>query len=404
MTGPWLTVVGIGEDGLDGLSPRAQRVIADARVLYGGTRHLALVPDRPGQERIAWPSPLSAALPGLLARRGQPVCVLASGDPMVFGIGATLARHVPPEETLVLPAPSSVSLAAARLGWPLAQTPCVSVHGRPLALVLPHLQPGARLFVLSEDGITPATLARLLTDHGYGPSRLHVLEHLGGPKERRLSGVAESWADPAIADLNLVAIEVVPGDEPRHWPPLPGLPDDAFAHDGQITKRDVRAIVLARLAPTPGAVLWDIGAGSGSIGIEWMRCHPQCRAIAIEANAERQALIARNRDALGVPGLRLVAGRAPDALDGLDPPDAVFIGGGVTVPGVIERAWQCLKPGGRLVANAVTLQSETLLASWHERTGGELVRIALAHASPLGRFDAWRPAMPITLLATVKPT
>ncbi|WGF89630.1 precorrin-6y C5,15-methyltransferase (decarboxylating) subunit CbiE [Marinivivus vitaminiproducens] len=401
-TGRWLTIVGIGEDGLEGLSLRARAAIAQAEIVYGGARHLAFVPERRDQERVAWPSPLMTALPGLIERRGRAVCVLASGDPMFHGIGATLARHVPPDETLVLPAPSSVSLAAARLGWPLADIPCVTVHGRPLARVLPTIQPGARLFVLSESGATPAALAALLTAHGFGPSILHVLEHLGGPRERRRTNTAEAWGDAPVADLNLIGIEVVASAGTRLLPVVPGLPDDAFTHDGQLTKRDLRAMVLARLGPVPDALLWDIGAGSGSIGIEWMRGHPRCLAIAIEAKAERQALIARNREALGTPGLRIVAGRAPDALAGLDAPDAVFIGGGVTEPGVIETAWQALRPGGRLVANAVTVQSEGVLARWRERTGGDLIRVALAQAHPLGRFDTWRPALPVTMLAATK--
>lgn len=401
--GPWLSVVGIGEDGLAGLGEEARAVLAAAKVLYGGARHLEMVPERPGQERITWPRPLSSAYEGLLARRGTPVCVLASGDPMFYGIGATLARLVPPEEMAVWPAPSSLSLAAARLGWPLAACTCLTVHGRPLSLVHPHIHPGAKLLVLGDDGRTPAALAALLAARGFGPSRLHVLEHLGGRQERHLAGTAEGWDVAETAALNVVAVDCAAGEGARALSTLAGLPDDAFLHDGQLTKRDLRAITLSRLAPSPGELLWDVGAGCGSIGIEWMRSHPDCRAVAVEADAGRRAMIEHNRETLGVPGLRIVAGRAPEALDGLEAPDAAFIGGGVSVPGLPERVWAALRPGGRLVANAVTVQSEGVLAGWKARFGGELTRIAVQHTEPLGRFDTWRPALPVTILCSYKP-
>ncbi len=394
----WLTVVGIGEDGMDGLGTAARAAIADAAVLIGGPRHLAMVPGVPGQERLAWPSPFSAE--PVLARRGRPVCVLASGDPMFWGVGATLARLLPAVEMRVLPAPSAASLAAARLGWPLQEVLVLSATGRPLEQVHRHLHPGARLLVLAGGGGDPARLARLLRDGGFGASRLVVLEHMGGARERRLESSAADWPHAQCAGLLVMAVECQ-GGPCRSG--LAGLPDDAYRHDGQLTKRDVRAVTLALLAPLPGELLWDVGAGSGSIGIEWMRCHPSCRAIAIEADESRQALIAHNRDALGVPGLHLVAGSAPEALAGLATPDAVFIGGGVTVAGVLETCWQALRPGGRLVANAVTLQSEALLTTWQARIGGTLTRLAVAHAGQLGRFDVWRTAMPVTILAAGKP-
>lgn len=399
---PWLTIVGIGEDGIAGLGLRARTALIEAVVIYGGSRHLQMVPARKGQERIAWPSPLTSVFEGLLARRGTPVCVLASGDPMFYGIGSTLAGLVPADEMVVWPSPSSLSLAAARLGWSLGAAVCLTVHGRPLALVQPHIHPGARLLILSDDGRTPAALAALLVARGFGASRLHALEHLGGVKERIVSGLALHWDRQDIADLNVAAVECVAGEGASRLSTLAGLPDAAFRHDGQLTKRDVRAIALARLAPSPGELLWDIGAGCGSIAIEWMRASPACRAIAIEADEGRRGLIAENREALGVPLLDIVAGRAPEALDGLERPDAVFVGGGVTVPGVLDRAWAALRPGGRLVANAVTVESEGVLADWKARHGGELTRIALWHAEPLGRFDTWRPALPVTVYATAK--
>ncbi|MBO8086872.1 MAG: precorrin-6y C5,15-methyltransferase (decarboxylating) subunit CbiE [Marichromatium sp.] len=399
----WLTVVGIGEDGLAGLGEAARAAIAGAEVIFGGARHLGLIESRSEQELRPWPSPFSDAYPQLEALRGRAVCVLASGDPMFYGAGSSLAARFGAAALRVLPAPSSVSLAAARLGWALHEITVVPAHGRPLARVNLHLAPGARLLVLSADGETPAALAAELTARGYGESRLTVFEHLGGPVERRLQGRATDWSIEQCARLNLIALECRADAGRQSYSRRGALPDAAFANDGQLTKRDVRAATLARLAPLPGELLWDVGAGSGSIGIEWLRAEPTARAIAIEANAERQALIAANRDALGVPDLMLVAGRAPEALDGLAAPDAIFIGGGLTRAGVAERCWAALKPGGRLVANAVTLQSEAFLVELRGRIGGELTRISVAHASPLGAFDGWRTAMPVTLLSAIKP-
>lgn len=398
---PWLTVVGIGEDGYAGLGKTARHALLAAERVVGSERQLALLPHCIRAVRLPWPKPF--ALTPVLERRDTPVCVLASGDPMFFGVGASLARELAPDELRILPAPSSVSLAAARLGWPLQSTAVVSLVARPLAALQAQIHSGARLLVLSNDGDSPAAVAELLRERGFGPSRLSVFEHLGGERERRIDGLADGWSLERAADLNLVAIECLAGEGARCLPLTPGLPDDAYRHDGQLTKRDVRAITLSRLAPSPGELLWDVGAGCGSIGIEWLRAHPSCRAIAIEADEGRQAHIAHNRDALGVPSLQLVAGRAPEALEGLAAPDAVFIGGGVTVPGVLQHCWQALKPGGRLVANAVTLQSEAALIAFRGEHGGELTRIEVAQAKPLGGFDTWRGALPITLLDVSKP-
>ncbi|MFP3494359.1 precorrin-6y C5,15-methyltransferase (decarboxylating) subunit CbiE [Pseudomonas sp. SIMBA_059] len=398
---PWLTVVGIGEDGFKGLGRNARHALLRATRIIGGQRQLDLLPVCIRGERQVWPSPFS--LEPVLARRGEPVCVLASGDPMFYGVGASLARQVPAAELLIVPAPSSVSLAAARLGWPLQEVVTLSVVARPLAALNVHLASGVRLLVLSNDGRSPAAIASLLAESGFGPSRLSVFEHLGGASERRIDGLAADWQQASVADLNLVAIDCVASCATPRLSRLAGLPDSAFKHDGQLTKRDVRAITLARLAPVPGELLWDVGAGSGSIGIEWMRAHPSCRALAIEADEGRQGLIEHNRDALGVPGLQLVRGKAPEALRGLEAPDAIFIGGGVTRDGVLETCWQQLRPGGRLVANAVTLQSEMTLMNWRAQHGGELTRVHVAQAQPLGEFDTWRQALPITLLDVVKP-
>lgn len=397
----WLTVVGIGEDGYAGLGKAARRALLTAEHIVGAPRQLELLPACIRAPRQCWPSPFSLA--PVLERRGTAVCVLASGDPMLFGVGASLARQVAADELQVLPAPSSYSLAAARLGWPLQDVALLSVVARPLAALHAQIHAGQRLLILCNDGSSPAAIATLLRERGFGRSRLTVLEHLGGPLERRFEGQAESWALEQAAALNLLAVECLADADAVRLPLTCGLPDEAYRHDGQLTKRDVRAITLARLAPTPGELLWDVGAGCGSIGIEWMRAHPSCRALAIEADSRRQQLIQHNRDALGVPALQLVAGCAPAALAGLECPDAIFIGGGVTVPDVLEQCWQALKPGGRLIANAVTLQSEARLVAFRAQHGGELTRIAVAQAQPLGDFDTWRSALPITLLQVRKP-
>jgi len=400
---PWLTIVGLNEDGPAGLGDAARQALAAAEVILGGARHLALAPALPHQQHLPWPSPFSAAYDLVLAQRGRPVVVLASGDPLFHGVASGLVQRLTPDEWRILPAPSSVSLAAARLGWPLADTTVVSLTTQPVAALNRHLAPGARLLVLSADGASPAAVAELLRARGFGPSRLVLLEHLGGPHERRLETTAAAWSESRTAELNLLALECRAEPGAAGWSGLAGLPDQAYRHDGQLTKRDVRAVTLARLGPLPGELLWDVGAGCGSIGIEWLRSHASCRAIAIEGDAGRQALIEHNRAALGVPRLQLVKGQAPEALEGLEPPDVIFIGGGLTDGDVPERCWRALKPGGRLVANAVTIQSETRLIRWRAEIGGELTRLAVAQASPLGSFDAFRPALPVTILSALKP-
>jgi precorrin-6Y C5,15-methyltransferase (decarboxylating) len=399
----WLTVIGIGEDGLGGLGEAARAALKSATVVFGGQRHLAMLPADLGALRRPWPTPFEGAFDQVLALKGSPVCILASGDPMLYGMGASLSRLVASDEMHVLPAPSSFSLAAARMGWALQDVVLLTIHGRPLETLNLHLHDGARLFILSHDGTSPAAIARLLTGRGFGPSHVTALEHMGGAKERRIDGIARDWSVAEVAALNLVAVACVAGAEALPFSTLAGLPDDAYQNDGQLTKRDVRAVTLARLAPRPGELLWDVGAGCGSIGIEWMRAHPNCRAIAIEADPGRQQLIRANSLTLGVPGLDLVAGAAPGALKGLPTPDAIFIGGGVTEPDVLDLCWAALKPGGRLVANAVTVQSEMLLVTWQGKIGGELTRISVSQAKPLGDFDAWRAALPVTIFSAQKP-
>ncbi|NJQ02673.1 precorrin-6y C5,15-methyltransferase (decarboxylating) subunit CbiE [Streptomyces zingiberis] len=403
-----VTVVGIGADGWDGLGPAAREALRGARAVLGGARQLALLPADCAAERVPWPSPLRPALPGLLAAHaGRGLCVLASGDPMFHGIGRALAETVGAARLRVLPQVSSVSYACARLGWPVEGTAVVSLVGRPVAELSAALRAGRRLLVLSASAATPAEVAAEVRERGYGPSPMTVLEQLGGPRERRLDGTAGTWAHPPGDPLNVVAVDCRPAPGTLRLGAVPGLPDAAYEHDGQLTKRQVRAATLAALAPAPGELLWDVGGGSGSVAVEWMRAGTGCRAVSVERDPGRADRIGRNARALGVPGLRVVTGTAPAALDGLEPglrpPDAVFVGGGLTAPGLLETCWAALPPGGRLVANTVTLESEALLAVWHRRHGGELVRIAVSRAAPVGGFTGWRPAMPVTQWAVTKP-
>jgi precorrin-6Y C5,15-methyltransferase (decarboxylating) len=386
-------VIGIGADGWAGVPDSLRDLVLGAGVVLGGQRHLDLLPDVPGQRRLPWPSPLRAGLPELLAAVGdEPVVALASGDPLVSGIGTTLIEMLGSDRVVIHPAVSSVALARARMGWPAESCAVVSLVGRDPALVLRELAPGRRVLVLSSDEHTPAQVAGLLTGAGYGASVLHVLGDLGAPEESHATGVARDWSAHSPR-LHVLALELV-GPGLLGW--TAGLPDDAFEHDGQLTKRDLRASALARLAPVPGEHLWDVGAGAGSIGIEWMRVHPTCSATAVEGNGERALRIGRNASRLGVPGLEVVSGRAPEALDALRPPDAIFIGGGATAPGVLDTCLAALRPGGRLVVHGVTLETEQLLAQAYDEHGGELTRIGVETAAPVGSFTGWTPARTVT--------
>jgi precorrin-6B C5,15-methyltransferase / cobalt-precorrin-6B C5,C15-methyltransferase len=397
----WLAVVGIGEDGTAGLNPAARTLIETAEVLVGGARHLGMVPQGRA-ERIVWERPLRVTFDAIEAHRGRRVTVLASGDPMWYGIGVTLTRRFPREEMTIIPQPSAFSLAAARLGWPLADCATITLHGRPFDILRLHLAPHRRILILSEDGDTPRAVAKLLSGLGWGPSRLSVLAYLGGSREAVIEEDAQSWGDRRAAELNTIAIACRAGPGARALPLLGGLPDDVFEHDGQLTKREVRAATLAALAPLPEQTLWDVGAGCGSIAIEWLRGGEGRSAVAIERHPARAAMIARNAASLGVAGLRIVLGTAPQALEDLPPPDAVFIGGGIDAGCLLLKAWESLPPGGRLVANVVTAEGEARLLYWHARHGGTLTRIAVSRAEPVGSNHLWRPLASVTQLAAIK--
>ena len=399
---PWLAIVGIGADGIATLPGPAQTLIDNAEILIGGDRHLAMVGADHPAERHGWATPISGNVEQIRQFEGRRVVVLATGDPMSYGIGVTLARAFGRDAITILPITGAFSLAAARLGWPLHDIDCLSLHGRPLALLNLYIRPAARLLILSEDGATPAAVAGALRERGYAPSKITVLENLGAANEAIREGVAEDWRMRGVADLNTIAVTCIAGDDAVIVSRAAGLPDDAFVHDGQLTKRVVRAATLAALAPQPGESLWDVGAGCGSVAIEWMRLGG--RATAIERDTARRDLIARNAAMLGTPKLDIVAGEAPGALAGLAAPDAIFIGGGITAPGLAEECWVRLPSCGRLVANAVTLEGESALQALHAQWGGGLKRIAVAEAAPIGdTLRSWRPLAPVTQLAAIKP-
>ena len=395
-----VVVVGIGADGWDGLTAATRAVILSAEVVLGGPRQLALLPVADGQTRQPWPSPLMPGLQDVLQQLAdRRVVALASGDPMLSGIGTTLVATLGADRVTVIPHVSSVTLARSRLGWSAESTAVVSVVGRDVHAVLRELAPGRRVLVLSSGQETPAAVAELLASRGYGPSRFVVLGDLGSDHETILETTAEQFSGDT-PPLNIVALQLT-GPLRAGW--ATGLPDDAFEHDGQLTKRDLRAAALARLLPAPGQLLWDVGAGAGSVGIEWMRSHPTCRAIAVEADAGRAERIARNAQRLGVPALQVIQGAAPDALSELSIPDAVFIGGGATRSGVLRRCLDALRAGGRIVVHGVTVETEALLAEAYGEHGGELSRIHVEHAAPVGSFTGWTPARAVTQWAFTKP-
>jgi precorrin-6B C5,15-methyltransferase / cobalt-precorrin-6B C5,C15-methyltransferase len=399
---PWLGVVGIGEDGFAGLAPAGRALVGAAEVLVGGDRHHAMV-SQSNAERLRWERPLTRTIDAIARRRGRRVVVLATGDPLWYGIGVALLCHFPRDEMTIVPHPSAFSLAAARLGWPLAECRTITLHGRPLDNLRLYLAPKQRLLVLSSDGDTPRAVANLLTRLGWGPSRLIVLAHLGGARETVVREEARSWGDRQAAVLNTIAIECCAEPGTAALPCFAGLPDDAFEHDGQLTKREIRAATLAALLPMPGETLWDVGAGCGSIAIEWLRAGAGRRAVAIEREPARAALVARNAASLGVPQLQIVVGAAPEAMNGLPPPDAVFIGGGIGNPALLPAVWAALPAGGRLVANVVTTEGEARLFDWQARHGGVLTRIAVSRAETVEAHHLWRPLAPVTQLAAVKP-
>ena len=395
---PWLQVMGIGEDGMAGLAPAARAALEAAEVIVGGDRHHRLS-DAVTAERVAWPHPFDALTDRLRAMRGRRVVVLATGDPLWFSVGARLARALGPGAIAFHPQIGAFQLAACRMGWSLADVETLTAHGRPAAGIVPFVAPGRRLLILAAGAGTPGEVARLLAERGYGGSRMTALSAMGGPDEARAEGTAGGWG-PGVPDFHTLAVECVAGPGAVvHG--ATGLPDEAFVHDGTMTKSEVRAVTLSRLMPMRGALLWDVGMGCGSVAVEWMRAARDARAVGVEPRADRRAMAAANAQALGAPRLEIREGRAPEALGDLEPPDAVFLGGGLS-EAVARACWEALRPFGRLVANAVTLESEAALMALHDRLGGDLVRLSVCRAEPVGGKRGWRPAMPVTQWSAVK--
>ena len=397
----WLTVIGIGEDGVDGLSSKALQELEQAEIIVGGQRHHELSPNINAQ-RINWPSPFDALIDEIRSHKGKKIVILVTGDPLWYSVGARILKAIPSDEVTFYPQLSAFQWASARMGWSLADVETVTVHGRADSQILPHVAPGVRMLVLTQNSNTPEALAEMLCDRGFGASRLTVLAALGGDREQRFDGIADSWQHE-VPDFHTMAIECVAGENAQWYPRAGGLPDSTFVSDGQITKQDVRATTISKLAPYPDAVLWDIGAGCGSVSVEWMRGSRGAIAVAIEQKAERVAMIRQNTVQLGAEKMIIVEGRAPDDLKGLPQPDAVFIGGGLNTEGIFEAAWSALRPGGRLVANVVTLESEALLSELQTKHGGELVRLSVQKAESVGPYRGWRAAMPVTQWYVVKP-
>ena len=399
---PWLTIVGIGEDGWEGLSVKARAAIEQAENIIGSSRTLAKLP-RFKAKLHEWPQPFSAVIDQVTPMRGRRTVMLATGDPMNYGAARKILTFIPKTEVTIIPHLSAFSLAAARMGWSIPDCDCFTIHGRPAANLEAFIQPDARLLVLTEDETSIAEACRRLVRRGFETSEVAVLENLGGTSEAVTTFPANKMPARDWSPLNTLAVHCKAGPSAKIRSRIAGLPDDAFVHDGQITKREVRAATLAALAPAPDQLLWDIGAGCGSVAIEWMRSTRGCEAIAVEQDDGRRKMIAANADQLGAPRIKIIAGEAPDALKGLPRPHAVFIGGGVGVPGVFETAWQALRPGGRLVANVVSIEGEMHLYDLQEKYGGELVRIAISRLEAVGKYRALKPKMPVVQWRVTKP-
>jgi precorrin-6Y C5,15-methyltransferase (decarboxylating) len=398
----WLSIIGMGEDGVEGLSLRAKSLLSHAEVIVGSKRLLEFIGDSTA-ERHEWPQPFSAVIDRIIPLRGRSTVVLATGDPLNYGVARKLMEIVPFAEMEVIPHLSSFSLAAARMGWPLGDCDTITLHGRPAANLEAFIQPNVRLLALTADASTVAEVCHRLVTRGYGPSEITVLENMGGPRENSIRFRAEDFSEGRFADLNTLAIWCRPKPGAALLARIPGLPDDAFIHDGQLTKREVRAATLAALGPHPDALLWDVGAGCGSIAIEWMRAARGARAIAFEHDVERLRMIGENADRLGTPRLKVIAGEAPQSLAGQEAPDAVFIGGGMGTPGIFETSWAALKPQGRMVANVVTLEGELHLIDLQEKHGGDLVRLDISYLARIGALRALKPRMAVLQWRAVRP-
>lgn len=399
---PWLSIIGIGEDGWEGLSAKARHSIQSAAHIIGSARTLAMLPAT-STLLHQWPQPFSAVVEQLKPLAGKATVILATGDPMNFGVARKILTFISKSQINIIPHLSAFSLAAAHMGWSLPDCDCFTIHGRPAANVEAFIQPDAKLLILTEDQTSIAEVCHRLMERGFKTSEVTVLENLNGPDERLTSFAANNPPAMDWSPLNTLAVHCIAAPNAKIWSRLAGLPDDAFQHDGKLTKREIRAATLAALAPAPDQILWDVGAGSGSVAIEWMRSTRGCEAYAIEPLEDRRAMIAANADALGTPRLKIIAGNAPDACKNLPPPHAVFIGGGISDAGTFEMAWQSLRPAGRLVANVVTIEGEMHLYDLQEKHGGELVRMDVSILTHIGGLRALRPRMSVLQWRITKP-
>ncbi|MBH90314.1 MAG: cobalamin biosynthesis bifunctional protein CbiET [Magnetovibrio sp.] len=400
----WITVIGMGEDGMQGLSSHCISMIQKAEVIFAGERHHCKVQNTQA-EVLDWGKGFNHALKEIEARRGKNIVVLASGDPMNFGVGSVLVRVFGKEAVNVYPAPGSFSLAASRMGWPIPEVDCLTIHGRPIENLIKYFSPGARLLILSHDGSSPEKVANLLNVKGYGKSKISVLEHLGGVKEKRIDGRAVSWNYRCAQALNTLAVECVAEADTVALSRVPGLPDEVFENDGQLTKSEVRAITIAQLRPLPGQVLWDIGAGSGSISIEWLRLGGHRKAIAIERDCKRISIMKLNAANLGTMDLVIIEGDYHCVKDDIPfSPDAIFIGGGASDISLLRSAWKALGPKGRIVINAVSIEAEQSLLALREEIGGQLSCISIKRATPIGTFSALKPMLSVTQFVGIKPS
>lgn len=399
---PWLTIIGIGEDGLQGLNHEARCALEKADIVYGGKRHLKLAEAAISGEMRLWPTPFLSVIDALQALRGQSIVVLASGNPLFYGVGGTLMKHFSSDEMTIYFQPSSFSLAMARMGWPMQDVSCISLVGRPLNTLKAHIQNGKKLLIMPADGAALMDIAAFFEEIGAAKTKLILLENLGGAKEKISHPITPAEAkEYAVGDLYVIAAECCCPAK-NAYPMGTILPDDAFQNDGQLTKHDIRAVTLSYLAPRFGQLLWDVGAGSGSISVEWLRAGAQTRAFAIEKNRRRAELIKINAENIGVSCLTLYEGEAADIIPTLEAPDVVFIGGGFTEGNIAETCWKALKKGGHLVANGVTVETETAFQHWVKQHGGRLVKLSSAHIAPLGDFHVWREALPVTILISYK--
>lgn len=400
MTQPWLHIVGIGEDGIEGLSWTARQLVEKAQIIVGGDRHMKLSQNVTAR-RVAWPSPFDAMIGEIKSHKGKQIVILVTGDPLWYSVGARILKSIDAAEITFHPQISAFQWAACRMGWSLADVETLTVHGRPCEQILPWLYPGIRMLVLTKDRTTPHAIARLLTERGYGGSEMSALCALGGDAETRFDGMARDWHHQ-VADFHTLAIHCIAGENAEVLPRT-GLPDDAFIHDGMLTKQVVRSATLAKLVPHRGGVLWDVGAGCGSIGIEWMRAAPEARAIAFETNESRLEMVRQNAIKLGVPYLKCVLERAPEAFVGWPAPDAIFLGGGLSNDRLFPACWAALKAGGRLVANGVTLEGSQTIAALYQKFGGQLDRIQVSSVQYIGTLTGFKPAMAVDQWSIHKP-